>query len=76
MVSNHTTMRELKTSNMDASEITQENVGYAPEKKSKLSKKAFRGEEFTGREFMTDRDWDAKFELLLSEDLIEAPPIL
>lgn len=29
-----------------------------------------------GREFMTDRDWDGKFELLLSEDLIDLPPHL
>lgn len=25
------------------------------------------------REYMTDKDWDAKFELLLSEDLIDLP---
>jgi hypothetical protein len=26
-----------------------------------------------GREHMTDKDWEAKFELLLSEDLIDLP---
>jgi len=29
-----------------------------------------------GRENMTDKDWDAKFELLMSEDLIDLPPHL
>lgn len=29
-----------------------------------------------GREYMTDKDWEAKFELLMSEDLIDLPPDL
>ena len=29
-----------------------------------------------GREHMTDKDWEAKFELLLSEDLIDLPDSL
>jgi hypothetical protein len=31
---------------------------------------------YYGRENMTDKDWDAKFELLMSEDLIDLPPHL
>ena len=29
-----------------------------------------------GREHMLDRDWEAKFDLLMSEDLIDLPPHL
>jgi hypothetical protein len=41
--------------------------------KGKGKKGSLPGHGAYGREFMTEKDWEAKFELLMIEDLIDLP---
>jgi hypothetical protein len=72
MITPHTVLSQANEANPT------ENPGYSPNIPAKKGKKGnlLGNLGAYGREHMTEKDWDAKFELLLSEDLIDLPPHL
>jgi hypothetical protein len=69
-------MKEHRTSNKHVNDEQEDKLMQSPttvtHKKQKKNTNLGHGGHFS-REHMTDRDWDAKFDLLMSEDLIDLP---
>jgi hypothetical protein len=74
-------IQNASSNELASNEITQQHhmpsqVIYQGGAKQKTKKGVIPGPGALGREFMSDKDWEAKFELLMSEDLIDLPPDL
>lgn len=75
MVSPHTVISQVNDTNSLEGGTSAAYSPNVPAKKGKKGNLLSNLGAF-GREHMTEKDWEAKFELLLAEDLIDLPPHL